>query len=1224
MNRHLLPLLALAIAGLAPASAQSAYGRLTLSAPDPTHNRFTVTISGALNDSDTSDVSGTLGVALDANAGTGATSAFFIDGGNLAMQDMSFSGVGWSLNATNLAGTAVTDSPPGVVSPTAGGGTFSGALHRLIIHRGGIAGTVFTMPVSETFTRSSPLEGNGTGTGVLTVTPGSATSYHQLFNVVMTMPVDFTQEEVVSGQTIYIRVQGTMRATGTVAAPLYTPQEIAAWTFNTGATSAERRAASNVPQGAAVSTLNFNDSFTFAGVNATPSGDNDGFGFGGNSGDTVIFIDRANYNDSAAPVGGWTSWGPGSTAGTGSNLAANGNAPIAFTVTADPVSTVVIDSLILDWTGGQSFLTLQFQEAGATPGTPVFVPSGTLQDTWFIIPLAAPVVVSPGQSKTFTVNLDSNGLNSNHYVDGLALEGTVETQPLPPSIAEWTFNTGSTSAARRTAGNIAAGLSLSTLNFNQSFRDAGVEALPQAPHDSFGFGGDGGDTVIFLRRADYFDDSAVPSPRPSSEDYTSWGTGATAGTGAVLTANGNAPIAFTMTAGALSSILVDSVIVDLTNAYGSSAVFQFQEAGGSPGPGVTVSGAQDARFRIPLATPVTVNPGESKTFTINLDSPSLGSGLNLDGIALHGTVSAVEPPSIAEWTFNTGSTSAARRAASNVTPGATVSTLNFNASFTDFGPGVVPNGDDDGFGFGGNLTDPGVIFLARANYFDGSAPEGKWTSWGEGALAGTGSDLSANGNAPIAFTVTADALSSITLEGITVDHTSSGGIIFQFQEAGASPGMSVTIPVGTATDTRFFVPLAAPVVIGPDQTKTFTINLNSGAINSGHNIDGIALNGTVTPVPPPADILFIDTFSRADNTDLNASASGKSGTLGALNWVEVASAGDPFISNNTLRIGETSGGASGWSIAYPDHNFTDAVIASGGEFTVSVDLGAANSFGGTRFTGFSVGSSKAELDAWPSSNPANWTSDFFFGYDPTGTTEVKVFLGGSQNYQQTINLNSGATLSVRFSGISNFNAGSSVNYEAFINGNSVRTGSFTWSGTNENYIALYSNYTEHQGVLDNFEVRSASGTAADPFTTWAASGTLPGTVTFDGDLNGDGVQDGIAFLLGVANPDDDATGALPTASEDGSGGLVLTFDCLALADRGPAQLRVAHSNSLAGWTATTDVVPDADGTDAGGVVSYVVDTVSADPLHRVTATIDAAAASAGRLFGRIEGIEGTE
>ncbi len=428
VNRHLISLLALAMASPAPASAQSAYGCLTLSAPDSTHNRFTVTISGLLGDSATGVVSGTLGVALDANASTGATSAFSIEGGNMTMRDMSFGGLTWSINTTNLAGTAVTDSPPGAVSPTANGGTFRGALHRLIIHSGGIAGTVFTFPVSKNFTRTSPLEGTGTRTGVLTVTPGSATSYHQLFNVVMTMPVDFTQQKDVSGRTIDIRVQGTLRATGTVAAPLYTPREIAAWTFDTGASSAERRAASNVAQGAAVSTLNFNDSFTFAGTNATPSCENDGYGFGGNNGDTVIFINRANYHGGGAPAGGWTSWGPGSTAGTGSNLAANGNAPIAFTVTADSVSTVVIDSLILDWTGGQSFLTLQFQEAGATPGTPVFVPGGTLQDTRFTIPLAAPVVVSPGQTRTFTVNLDSNGLNSYHYVDGLALNGTVETQ----------------------------------------------------------------------------------------------------------------------------------------------------------------------------------------------------------------------------------------------------------------------------------------------------------------------------------------------------------------------------------------------------------------------------------------------------------------------------------------------------------------------------------------------------------------------------------------------------------------------------------------------------------------------------------------------------------------------------------------------------------------------------------------------------------------------------
>jgi hypothetical protein len=221
-----------------------------------------------------------------------------------------------------------------------------------------------------------------------------------------------------------------------------------------------------------------------------------------------------------------------------------------------------------------------------------------------------------------------------------------------------------------------------------------------------------------------------------------------------------------------------------------------------------------------------------------------------------------------------------------------------------------------------------------------------------------------------------------------------------------------------------------------------------------------------------AATLFADNFDRADNTDLNALTNGKSGSLGALDWVEVKSGAEPSILSSTLRLGETGAGG-GWSIAYVDHNFTDALITSGGEFTITVDLvGPINSSGGTRFLGFAVGHSKAELNAWSSNNPTGFASDFFFGYDTTSTNEVKTFInGGTQDYQQTTNLDGGATLSVTFSGITDFNSGTSVNYEAFINGGTaVKTGSFTWSGTNENYLTLYSNYTTHQGVLDNFEV----------------------------------------------------------------------------------------------------------------------------------------------------------
>ncbi|MCH7224629.1 alkaline phosphatase D family protein [Haloferula sp. A504] len=209
---------------------------------------------------------------------------------------------------------------------------------------------------------------------------------------------------------------------------------------------------------------------------------------------------------------------------------------------------------------------------------------------------------------------------------------------------------------------------------------------------------------------------------------------------------------------------------------------------------------------------------------------------------------------IAEWTFNAGTTSAARLASSNVSSGASVTGLAFNGSFTDFGPGAVPNDVHDGFGFGG-ATEGGaseqVIFLHRANYFDGSSvpsprpTSADYTSWGPASSAGTGADPSSNGNAPISFTVTADALSSITVDSLTVDFFDQAAMIFFFQEAGATAGSPVT--VNTAL-TSIDVPLDDPVVIGPGQTRSFTINLNSGALDSRHNLDGLALNGKVQTV----------------------------------------------------------------------------------------------------------------------------------------------------------------------------------------------------------------------------------------------------------------------------------------------------------------------------------------------------------------------------------------
>jgi autotransporter-associated beta strand protein len=153
-------------------------------------------------------------------------------------------------------------------------------------------------------------------------------------------------------------------------------------------------------------------------------------------------------------------------------------------------------------------------------------------------------------------------------------------------------------------------------------------------------------------------------------------------------------------------------------------------------------------------------------------------------------------------------------------------------------------------------------------------------------------------------------------------------------------------------------------------------------------------------------------------------------------------------------------------------------------------------------------------------------------------------------------------------------------------------------------------YTLDYGTANQVKLVGPGGGSA--YDTWATGGEL-----FDGDANGDGVKDGLAFLLGAVTPSENAIGRLPTVSESG-GGLILTFNCLPISARGTATLKVAHSNTLASWTATTDEVPDANDPTPDNNVTFVVDTVSEAPLNKVTATIGSGAAAAGKLFGRLE------
>jgi Passenger-associated-transport-repeat len=133
----------------------------------------------------------------------------------------------------------------------------------------------------------------------------------------------------------------------------------------------------------------------------------------------------------------------------------------------------------------------------------------------------------------------------------------------------------------------------------------------------------------------------------------------------------------------------------------------------------------------------------------------------------------------------------------------------------------------------------------------------------------------------------------------------------------------------------------------------------------------------------------------------------------------------------------------------------------------------------------------------------------------------------------------------------------------------------------------------------------------DPFSAWAGM-----NVNFDDDSNNDGVDNGLAWLLGAADKDVNATGLLPVISQTG-GDLKMTFDMLPASARGTAQLFLEHSNDLGIndlWSGV--LVPDATGGSAP--VTFIVSGTS---RLDVEVTVSSTESAAGKLFGRLRAVK---
>ena len=105
--------------------------------------------------------------------------------GDLAATDVSLSLAGGFLavNLTGMGATVDTPTPPGAVTGT----QFDTSLHAVIINRGNVAAAGENIDLS-----TSPVDGTTAGTGTLLVTLNNIAGNIATYDVVLTLPVDFT------------------------------------------------------------------------------------------------------------------------------------------------------------------------------------------------------------------------------------------------------------------------------------------------------------------------------------------------------------------------------------------------------------------------------------------------------------------------------------------------------------------------------------------------------------------------------------------------------------------------------------------------------------------------------------------------------------------------------------------------------------------------------------------------------------------------------------------------------------------------------------------------------------------------------------------------------------------------------------------------------------------------------------------------------------------------
>lgn len=188
---------------------------------------------------------------IDPNAGT--SSELTLRQGRVNGTRLTFSrevflvGNVYNIVIDQISAAIDTPSPPGIIDPTTG--NFDASQYAFTLDQGTVTGAVRipgqpALSVDEAFTPDSPVTGNGSGTGTLTLLPTTSPQpeLFRAFIATIILPVNLNDTFETGGNSISVTASGTIKASGTVQVP---SSEYLAWALAEGITDTDGQADAN-------------------------------------------------------------------------------------------------------------------------------------------------------------------------------------------------------------------------------------------------------------------------------------------------------------------------------------------------------------------------------------------------------------------------------------------------------------------------------------------------------------------------------------------------------------------------------------------------------------------------------------------------------------------------------------------------------------------------------------------------------------------------------------------------------------------------------------------------------------------------------------------------------------------------------------------------------------------------------------------------------------------